>query len=367
MNSTASGKASRLHRLEQFVDAVLLSLAIKLVRLEQKSLTARQILRLFGSFTIPYAMPFLLLFLSFLTIVCATGSDAAAATNLEKRGSPLRLPALTAHPDAMTPSTQYGMNVIETHLRDKDPFIIDTFVHSDRNNLGFWHGPGENLDVHYGHDNKRGGHYVRLYPTDPDQNYHSQVSALHCTDFSSLRERFLHIAFSGSNKFSISLNQNNLECRPGRSPYPATWDTVEAKRYLTSKNDVYVPLSHFAIDLSKVVSVSFNGFYTEESVTLHRIEVVGALPPGASLPSKLPNGRMILRCSRPNSFAFGIDDGQPQFAQDVMRILEEEKVLVTFFVVGAGLRDRETNFTQVYREMLRRGHQVALHSNTHRK
>ncbi|OJJ84311.1 polysaccharide deacetylase family protein [Aspergillus glaucus CBS 516.65] len=256
---------------------------------------------------------------------------------------------------------------MEAQLKYRDPFVIDTFQYSDRNNLGFWHGAGENLDVHYDVDRNRGGHYARFYPKDPDQNFHTQVSALHCTNFMPFRERYLHVVFSGSNKFSISLNQNNAECRPGRNPYPATWDTIEVKRYLSGKNDIYVPMSHFAVDLSKIVSVSFNGFYTGESVTLHRIEIIRNLPTGASVPLKLANGQMILKCSRPNSFAFGIDDGQPQFAQEVMNILEEEKVLVTFFVVGQGLRDKDTNFTEVYKEMLRRGHQVALHSNTHQK
>lgn len=98
------------------------------------------------------------------------------------------------------------------------------------------------------------------------------------------------------------------------------------------------------------------------------MEIVQGLPGGFPVPKeKIDNGRMVLRCSRPGSFAFGIDDGQPEFAQEVMRIVEEENVNVTFFVVGGGLRDQETNFSSVYREMLKRGHQIALHSDSHPK
>lgn len=347
-----SSEPLRLQRLKQSIDAVCL---------EQRPPTARRISRFLDSLAIPNMMLVILLFTSFLPITsAATGNTAIAnanVTNVDKL-------VLT---DATTPSIQYGINLMEAQLRYRDPFVIDTFQYSDRNDLGFWHGAGENLDVHYDVDKNRGGHYARFYPKDPDQNFHTQVSALHCTNFMPFRERYLHVVFSGSNKFSISLNQNNAECRPGRNPYPATWDTIEVRRYLSGKNDIYVPMSHFAVDLSKIVSVSFNGFYTGESVTLHRIEIIRNLPTGASVPLKLANGQMILKCSRPNSFAFGIDDGQPQFAQEVMNILEEEKVLVTFFVVGQGLRDKDTNFTEVYKEMLRRGHQVALHSNTHQK
>lgn len=132
-------------------------------------------------------------------------------------------------------------------------------------------------------------------------------------------------------------------------------------------SEIYVPLEHFSIDQSRVVSVSFHGFFTKEPLTLYKVEIVQGLPGGFPRPKKEPNGRMVLRCSRPNSFAFGIDDGQPQFAQDVMRILEEEGILVTFFVVANGLKDPETNFSAVYREMLNKGHQIALHSNSHPK
>ncbi|KAF7121851.1 hypothetical protein CNMCM5793_009405 [Aspergillus hiratsukae] len=208
-------------------------------------------------------------------------------------------------------------------LDHQAPLVIDTFNDGWRNDLGFWHGAGEGLPIEYGDG------YVRFFPTDPDHNYHTQLAAAECFDFLPYSDQYLHIVFSGTNKFSISLNQNNEDCDPHRKPYPETWDSVEAAR---------------------VLSVSFNGFYTKESLTLYKVEIVPELPMGLRVPNRLAN-----------------DDGQPRFAQKVMDILEKEGILVTFFVVGMGLRDEETNFTQVYREMLRRGHQVALHSNTHRK
>ncbi|KAF4152499.1 hypothetical protein CNMCM6936_000088 [Aspergillus lentulus] len=228
-------------------------------------------------------------------------------------------------------------------LGHEPPLVIDTFNDTWRNNLGFWHGAGEGLPIEYGDG------YVRFFPTDPDHNYHTQLAAAECFSFLPYSDQYLHIVFSGTNKFSISLNQNNEDCDPYRKPYPETWDSVEAARY-TSGNEIYVPLSHFHIDQSRVLSVSFNGFYSKESLTLYKVEIVPELPMGLRVPNRLAN-----------------DDGQPRFAQEVMDILEKENILVTFFVVGAGLRDEETNFTQVYREMLRRGHQIALHSNTHRK
>ncbi|KAL4975183.1 hypothetical protein BDW66DRAFT_167343 [Aspergillus desertorum] len=238
--------------------------------------------------------------------------------------------------------------------------VIDSFTDPERNDLGFWHGPSTNLAT------EPGNGYLRLFPSDPDQNYHTELGPATCFDMRPYQNMYLHIVFSGSTKFSISLNQHNEKCDSRHSPFLETWDSVETERYARG-NDVYVPLNHFDIDHSRTVSVSFHGFFSPETVTLYRVEIVPDLPWGFYVPPKLETGKLFLSCTRPNSFAFGIDDGLPHLVQDVMNILEEEDILVTFFVVGAGLRDKEANFSQVYQEMLRRGHQIALHSDTHQQ
>lgn len=245
---------------------------------------------------------------------------------------------------------------------NRDGFVIDTFQGSPFNDLDTWHGAGEELRIEYGEE----GGYVRLFPTNPDHNYHTQVSSS-CLDMTGYSDMYLHVVFSGTDKFSISLNQHNEDCNPDRVPYPDTSDSVEASRYALGREDIYVPLSHFAIDFSRVSSVSFHGFYTDDEVTLYRVEIVPSVPDSFAVPEKLATGSLVLRCKRPNSFAFGIDDGDPQLAQEVARIFEEENILVTFFAVGDGLEALDNNLTEVYREMLNRGHQVALHSYTHPK
>lgn len=291
--------------------------------------------------------------------------------------------------------------------------IIDTFQNSLHNDLGFWHGTGENLTLHH----EPG--FMRLFPKDPDQNFHTQFNTHECFSLLPWEDQYLHVVFEGNEEFTVSLNEHNAACNPARSPFPGVPDSVQTSRYamrtrswspddgdddwdgnsklgrqktpvkdgfkndtrgrghqrpaLATRTELFIPLSHFRINKNRVVSVSFTGFYTDEPITLYRVEIVPHVPhPSASnnyftIPERLPTGKLILRCSRPNSFAFGIDDGQPQYAQEVMRILDEEDVRVTFFAVATGLRDRSTNFTNFYREMMRKGHQVALHSNTHPK
>jgi hypothetical protein len=241
-------------------------------------------------------------------------------------------------------------------------FVIDSFYDGPFNDLDAWHGPGEGLHVEYGDDDAR---YLRLFPSDPDQNYNTQVSSS-CFNMTKYKDMYLHVDYSGSDKFSISFNQNNEHCNSERAPYPDTADSVEASRY-SSDGEIYVPLSHFSIDFSRALSISFHGFYTTDDVTLYKVEIVPDVPDYVDLPKKLDTGTLVVKCKRPGSFAFGIDDGDPELAQEVMEILTDEGIQVTFFVVGNALRNRETNFTEVYREMLRRGHQVALHSYTHPK
>lgn len=246
-------------------------------------------------------------------------------------------------------------------------FVIDNFCRGPFNNLDAWHGPGENLPIEYDYD-EDDYCFMRLLPSNPDHNYHTQLSDS-CYDLTQHRDMYLHVEYSGSNAFTISLFQNNGDCNPHRAPYPGASDSVQASRYTSSSSagDIYIPLSHFHVDLELASSIGFHGFYTQRETILHKIEIVKHLPHHVRVPEKLPTGTMVLNCKRPNSFAFGIDDGDPRLAQEVMEILEEEGIKVTFFVVGKGLMDPSTNFTRVYTEMIRRGHQVALHSYAHPK
>lgn len=238
------------------------------------------------------------------------------------------------------------------------PFVVDDFESESSNSLGLWHGTGEKLIVQYGKG------YADLFPTNADQNYHTLVSP-DCLDLTdSADSLYLHVQFEGTDKFSVSLNQNNEECSQTVAPYPESWDTIEASRY-AQDGHIYVPVSHFEINFERASSVSFHGFYTSQSVRVYRVEFVDKLPRKFHVPEKLPSGELVLKCKRPNSFAFGVDDGIPSLAQEVMEIFKDEDILVTFFTVGNALEEPGNNFTQVYTEMLKRGHQVALHTYTH--
>ncbi|KMP00189.1 hypothetical protein CISG_02742 [Coccidioides immitis RMSCC 3703] len=238
-----------------------------------------------------------------------------------------------------------------------EPLVIDTFDVPGSNNLGGWAGPDEGMPAEYGPG------YLHLTPSDPDMNFHTRLGP-YCLDMSEYMNMYLHISFSGTDKFTVSLTQNNEWCDQTRAPYPETWDSLEAARY-SAGGDIYMPLHHFNIDFSRVNSVAFNGFYTREPAILYKVEITSDVPEDFEVPVKLPSGTLAVKCKRPNSFAFGIDDGRPEFAQEVIQILEEEHIKVTFFTVGNGLLDQTSNFTETYRDMLSRGHQVALHTFSH--
>lgn len=244
----------------------------------------------------------------------------------------------------------------------QDPLVIDTFRDFDTNDLGGWHGADKGLFTEYGPG------YLRLMPQDADMSYHTQVSQQGCFDLTPYRDMYVHISFAGTDKFTVSLSQNNEGCSRRHAPFPETWDSVEASRYVYKGNggrDIFVPVSHFDINPALASSIEVHGFYTKDPLQLYSIELTSAIPADWRAPDKLPTGKLVRACTRKDSFAFGIDDGNPRFTREIMDILEKERVLVTFFVVGDSLMDPSTNFTEVYKEMLRRGHQIAMHGYSH--
>lgn len=239
------------------------------------------------------------------------------------------------------------------------PFVIDQFSNPDSNALGFWHG-GDDPE---GYTISGGRLTIRF--SDSDYAFYSQITA-GCRDLTAYNNAYLHIAYSGSTAFSIALQQHNSACNENIAPYPETWDEVEAARYATAA-DIYVPISHFNIVKARAVGIALKGFTSATNTIITRIEIVNTVPAGRTIAGKLATAPLVFACTRPNSLAFAIDDGDPLLAQQVMKIVKDEGIKVTFFTVGAALLDRSNNLTNVYKDMLSQGHQVAYHSFTHPK
>lgn len=237
--------------------------------------------------------------------------------------------------------------------------VIDRFGNQAGNALGMWHGGDDGLSMTWGSQS------LTLKAADSDYSFYTQLSAS-CKDMTMYDNSYLHVAYSGSNKFTIAMQQHNSQCNADIAPYPETWDSLEAARY-SSATDIYIPMKHFNIERKRAVGFAFKGFYTTASTVLTKVEIVQNVPTNWKVPTKLPTGNLVFACKRPNSFAFAIDDGSPEFAPEVMKIIKEENIKVTFFTVGAPLDDATTNLTNVYRDMASQGHQIALHSYTHPK
>ncbi|KAI8276505.1 putative peptidoglycan-N-acetylglucosamine deacetylase [Colletotrichum sp. SAR11_57] len=235
--------------------------------------------------------------------------------------------------------------------------IVDNFSKKDSNSLGYWHGGDVDTALTWGTNR------VTIKAPDADFSFYTQLSDK-CADMTGYDGSYLHVAYSGSNKFSIAMQQHNQACDETASPFPETWDSLEAARYATG-NDIYIPISHFNIQRKRAIGIAFKGFYTNEAVTLTKVEIVPSVPAKVLIPEKLPSGNLIFACKRPNSIAFAIDDGDPKFAQEVMEVIKSENIKVTFFTVGAPLRDSSTNLSAIYKDMMSQGHQIALHSYTH--
>ncbi|KAH8879000.1 glycosyl hydrolase [Thozetella sp. PMI_491] len=241
--------------------------------------------------------------------------------------------------------------------------LVDQFAGKDSNALGFWHGADDGMTLTWG--NKK----LTIVSKDSDLSFYTQFVGGGCSNLvSKYAGSYLHVAFTGSNKFTIALQQHNPSCSDTVSPFPETWDSLEAARYTNAAGtDIYIPMSHFNIDLARAVGLAFKGFYTSNPTVLTKIELVPSIPGSVTIPNKLPSGNLVFGCKRPNSFAFAIDDGDPTLAQQVVDIVKAEGINVTFFTVGAPLEDPTTNLSSVYKNMKAQGHQIALHSFTHPK
>ncbi|KAI6084869.1 hypothetical protein F4821DRAFT_165601 [Hypoxylon rubiginosum] len=235
--------------------------------------------------------------------------------------------------------------------------VIDQFSNADENALNQWHGADEGMTLTFKKNT------MTLQTNDSDLMWVTQVAET-CRDLTEFDDAYLHVAYTGSNLFTIALQQHNEKCNNDIYPYPETWDSLEASRYST-KTDIYIPLNHFNVNRTRSIGFAFKGFYSTTATVFSKIEIVNKIPSGFTIPEKLPSGQFVFACKRPNSFAFAIDDGDPVFAQQVMKTIEDAGITVTFFTVGAPLRDPTTNLSAIYNEMASKGHQIALHSYTH--
>jgi peptidoglycan/xylan/chitin deacetylase (PgdA/CDA1 family) len=238
--------------------------------------------------------------------------------------------------------------------------VVDTFGNSNTNNLGFWHGGDDTTTYSYA-----GNKMTINMKGNSDLSWYTQITNS-CSDFSANDNGYLHISYTGSSAFTVAFQQHNPTCNASMNPYPFTWDSVEASRYSNSaKTDLYIPMSHFNINRTNTIGFALKGFYANTSTIFSLIEIVKTVPTGFLVPSKLPTAPLIFSCTRPNSFAFAIDDGDPTLAQQVVSSVAAAGIHVTFFTVGAALLDQPTNLTNVYKSMMAAGHQVAYHSYTH--
>ncbi|KAK7996947.1 hypothetical protein PG989_004987 [Apiospora arundinis] len=235
--------------------------------------------------------------------------------------------------------------------------VVDQFKNANSNALGEWHGGDEGLDLTFRNNQ------MTLKTNDSDLMWNTQLTEK-CRDMRDWQDAYLHIAYSGSNKFSIALQQHNEKCDDSIMPFPETWDSLEAARY-SDGSDIYIPMNHFKVNFERLVGFALKGFYTTDATVFSKLEIVNQVPQGRTVPEKLPSGQFVFACKRPNSFAFAIDDGDPALARQVMDTIKDEDIKVTFFTVGAALQDPTTNLSSLYNDMAARGHQVAMHSYTH--
>lgn len=93
--------------------------------------------------------------------------------------------------------------------------VIDEFASSSSNALEYWHGANDSITLTWGTKQ------LTIKSTDPDYSFYTQVTAS-CRDMTSYKGSYLHIAYSGTNAFTVALQQHNTACNKSANPYPET-------------------------------------------------------------------------------------------------------------------------------------------------
>lgn len=202
---------------------------------------------------------------------------------------------------------------------------------------------------------------LTIRSSDIDFSFISEFDNVGCQDISSLNSQLIHVALSGSSEFSVALLQNNPGCDPNILPYPQTWDIVNAADYVSQDGGhLYIPIAHFNIDKAKAMAIAFKAFRDPNTATVFTLVEIIEFPldgvPGFTMPEKKPTAPLVMSCTTPNSIGFGIDEGSLEYAQQLMGILDRERIKVTFFVLGKDLIS--TGFREFYRDASNNGHQV---------
>ncbi len=124
---------------------------------------------------------------------------------------------------------------------------------------------------------------------------------------------YLHltaVSVVGSQTMTVSLEQHNPQCNSAIAPYPETWGGVDLRRYLPgTSGDVWIPLSHFRINLQRAAALSFKALFDTSSISMGKIEFTTALGAGAFVPAMVAQSPLHFHCVDPNVVALCIDDG----------------------------------------------------------
>eukprot|EP00048_Salpingoeca_helianthica_P022549 m.18935 g.18935 ORF g.18935 m.18935 type:complete len:472 (+) comp7469_c0_seq2:104-1519(+) len=262
----------------------------------------------------------------------------------------------------------FSLLIVALALCSTHGLLVDDFLSTGKTNkLGYQWG------TDWASFNSSGTGTFTFTATDPTFQVYTPlaVGCLNVASFGFLHIRNVVLA-SDTQTLSVCLELNNDQCNQTIAPFPATWGGVDVRRYLqpvtvdgVTTQDVFIPLSHFKISLTHVVSLALKGVMEASPISLGTIEFVNSMPTGYILPPTPPSQPLVMHCVGDSDIALGIDTGDMALAPALLATLRAQNVPATFFVVAETLTQNNSFYISFYRQALAEGHQIALSSKSY--
>ncbi len=116
-----------------------------------------------------------------------------------------------------------------------------------------------------------------------------------------------NVSMAPSQSATVALEQHGPNC--DWTVRTDTWGGVDLRRYMQFGGEVWIPLSHFRINLQRVSALSFRALLDSSPISMGKIEFAMAIIP-EGIPEMAAQSPVHYHCVDPTMLALTFDEGR---------------------------------------------------------